>query len=99
MVRAFHKHQATDKGFGISAGPEAPAALAASFARRGYTVKDGDSPWTLGMDDHALIAVLAGGFADAAAETKALDSGTLKEWRAIDRRGAVVGHTDTLALP
>lgn len=99
LAHAFHQHQATDKGFGVSAGPEAPTALATAFSRRGFTVREGDSPWQLGEADRALVSSLADGFADAVAETKTIGAATLKDWRAIQRTGAVVGHTDTLALP
>lgn len=99
MAAAFHAHQKTDKGFGVSSGPDAPAVLAAAFTRAGYNVEEGDSPWVLGPADQGLIDELATGFAGAVAETGALSAGALDDWRAIRRTGAVVGHTDTLALP
>jgi hypothetical protein len=46
-----------------------------------------------------LIADLAIGFAEAVRETGRIEASILAEWRAIARTGAVVGHTDTLALP
>jgi SAM-dependent methyltransferase len=99
MAAAFHAHQKTDKGFGVSSGPDAPAVLAAAFERVGYTVEEGDSPWVLGPPDQHLIHELASGFASAVAETGALAGSALDDWRAVRRTGAVVGHTDTLALP
>jgi SAM-dependent methyltransferase len=99
MVAAFHAHQQTDKGFGPSAGPAAPAALAAAFRAQGCTVSEGDSPWLLGPSDKLLVDALAPGFANAVAETGMVDAATIAAWRASPRTGAEVGHTDTLAIP
>jgi SAM-dependent methyltransferase len=99
MVAAFHAHQMTDKGFGASAGPTAPAHLADAFRASGYSLLEGDSPWELGADDADLIRQLAAGFADAVSETGKLDSRTIDAWRRAPHTGAVVGHTDTLAIP
>lgn len=97
---AFNAHQKTDKGFGVSAGPDAPAVMAAAFRRLGYAVHEGESPWVLqGRHDAGLVGELAQGFAGAVAETGHVDAAALANWRAITRAGAVVGHTDSLALP
>ena len=95
---AFHAHQTTDKGFGRAAGPGAPAALARALAAHGYRVEEGASPWVLGSAEQALIRDLASGFAVAVAETGVVPAATIADWRHIDRTGAIVGHTDTLAL-
>ena len=99
MLAAFHAHQRRDKGFGPAAGPDAPDALSEAFAAAGYAVQEGDSAWRLDGGDAALIAELAAGFADAARETGQVDAPTIAAWRTVIRTGAVVGHTDTLALP
>ena len=99
MTEAFHRHQGRDKGFGPAAGPGAPDLLSESFAAAHYTVREADSAWRLGEADAALIADLAQGFAAAVEETDAVDAASIKTWRALARTGAVVGHTDTLALP
>jgi SAM-dependent methyltransferase len=99
MTAAFHDHQKTDKGFGVSSGPQAPAVLAAAFRSAGYTVHEGDSPWVLGPADQHLIDELAAGFASAVAEMRAVAKNAIEAWSALKRIGAVVGHTDTLALP
>jgi hypothetical protein len=96
---AFHAHQAGDKGFGPSSGPAAAPALGATFQSAGYEVDEGDSPWRLGANDARLIADLASGFATAAAETGQVDPEAIAAWRTVVRTGAVVGHTDTLAIP
>ena len=99
MAEAFHAHQARDKGFGAAAGPHAPDALGEAFATAGYSVEEADSAWRLGEADAALITDLARGFADAVRETGQVDAKLIAEWAAITRSSAVVGHTDTLALP
>lgn len=100
LTAAFHRHQMTDKGFGVSAGPTAPAHLADQFRLEGYLVEEGDSPWVLtGARDAALVGELAKGFLSAVRETRAVDARTLDAWERIRHTGAEVGHTDTLAFP
>ncbi|MGD9801854.1 MAG: class I SAM-dependent methyltransferase [Hyphomicrobiaceae bacterium] len=99
MLAAFCAHQTSDKGFGPSAGPSAAAALRTSFEAAGYDVTEGDSPWIIDASDRQLIADLATGFAGAVTETGAVDASRIASWSAVARDGAVVGHTDTLALP
>ncbi len=99
MSDAFHAHQKTDKGFGVSAGPDAPAALAKSFAALGYSVQEGDSPWLLARSDQTLIDALVPGYAGAVRETGRIAAGEIDGWLRLERRGSEVGHTDTLALP
>jgi SAM-dependent methyltransferase len=99
MAAAFRRHQAGDKGFGAAAGPMAPGLLAAAFDAAGYWVSDGDSGWRLEAGDEALIAELAQGFAAAVSETGLVPDAKVADWLAVSRTGALVGHTDTLALP
>ncbi len=99
MANAFHAHQATDKGFGLSAGPKAPAALAAAFKACGYSVREADSPWLLSRSDQVLVDALVPGFAGAVAETGLVPEAVTDAWLSVKRHGAEVGHTDTLALP
>ncbi|MGE0626827.1 MAG: class I SAM-dependent methyltransferase [Hyphomicrobiaceae bacterium] len=99
MLAAFNIDQQTDKGFGTAVGPDAAAELAKAFRRKGVHVMEAESPWALGTADAPLIAELARGCADAAAKTGRVADAIVDDWRSIDRRAAVVGHTDTLALP
>jgi SAM-dependent methyltransferase len=99
MAAAFHAHQATDKGFGAAAGPLAPQALAGAFKAARYDVAEGDSPWLLGTSDGALLRELVPGFAGAVAATQRVAQTTIDGWLSVARTAAVVGHTDTLALP
>ncbi|HET6925434.1 MAG TPA: class I SAM-dependent methyltransferase [Hyphomicrobiaceae bacterium] len=99
LLEAFHTHQRRDKGLGPAAGPDAPDALSEAFSATGYSVSEGDSAWRLGSSDATLIAELARGFAAAVAETGLVNASTVAAWSALSRSGAIVGHTDTLALP
>jgi SAM-dependent methyltransferase len=99
LAAAFRSHQARDKGFGVAAGPIAPALLSAAFDEAGYTVSEGDSGWRLSTGDEALIEALAAGFAAAVRETRLVPDATLSDWLTVGRTGALVGHTDTLAMP
>lgn len=99
MASAFRAHQVRDKGFGESAGPMAPALLAAAFDAAGYAVSEGDSAWRLEAGDEALIAALVPGFAGAVRETELVPEPKIADWLKPRRTDALVGHTDTLALP
>jgi hypothetical protein len=99
LAAAFRAHQARDKGFGPAAGPIAPALLAAAFDEAGYAVSEGESGWRLAAGDDAVIAALATGFAAAVHETRLVPELQGAEWLAVRRTGALVGHTDTLAVP
>jgi SAM-dependent methyltransferase len=99
MAAAFRSHQVTDKGFGPAAGPMAPQLLAAAFDAAGYAVSEGDSTWRLEGGDEALIAQLIPGFVHAVREARTVPENTVEAWLKIQRTQALVGHTDTLALP
>jgi SAM-dependent methyltransferase len=99
MAAAFRSHQGRDKGFGPAAGPIAPTLIAAAFDEARYTVSEGDSGWRLDAGDAALIDVLATGFAAAVRETRLVPEAKVADWLKVARTGALVGHTDILALP
>jgi SAM-dependent methyltransferase len=99
LALAFRTHQTRDKGFGPAAGPIAPALLAAAFDEAGYAVSEGDSGWRLEAGDEPLIGALAAGFAAAVRETQLVPEEQVANWLAVSRTGALVGHTDTLAVP
>jgi SAM-dependent methyltransferase len=99
MAVAFRSHQGRDKGFGPAAGPIAPALIAAAFDEAGYTVSEGDSGWRLDAADGPLIETLATGFAAAVRETRLMPEAKVADWLTVRRTGALVGHTDILALP
>jgi SAM-dependent methyltransferase len=99
MVAAFRSHQGRDKGFGPAAGPIAPTLIAAAFDEAGYSVTEGDSGWRLDAADVLLIDTLATGFAAAVRETRLVPEDKVADWLTVRRTGALVGHTDILALP
>jgi hypothetical protein len=99
MAAAFRSHQAGDKGFGPAAGPLAPVLLAAAFDEAGYAVSEGDSGWRLDAGNGALLDTLATGFAAAVRETRLVPESKVADWLTVRRTGALVGHTDILALP
>jgi hypothetical protein len=101
MIQAFHAHQATDKGFGPAAGPQAVALLAQGLRAVGYTVSTGPSPWQLTGADRDLIAALASGTADAATQTGQVPHHRAAAWADARRSAGTceIGHTDLLAWP
>ncbi len=101
VTSAFHAHQMTDKGLGVSLGPTAPLSLSDQFKLADYSVMEGDSPWELGdrAGDAELVAELQAGFATAIPETGKVDAKSFESWVRLKRTGAIVGHTDTLAIP
>lgn len=102
ILDAFHRHQGTDKGFGVSAGPRAGLLLAEALRARGYEVREGASPWRLAAaQDAPLVAELALGIVQAVRETGLVAEPGLSSWLDARVSGAscVVGHTDLLAVP
>lgn len=99
VLAAFLAHQKTDKGFGVSAGPDAPRALRDAFAQNGFAVHDASTPWLLEAPrDAALMRELAHGIAQATQETGRLDPARIGSWRMAARVSARIGHRDFLAL-
>lgn len=97
---AFNSHQTTDKGFGAAAGPQATHRLAAAFAKAGYAVSTGDSPWKLTPPaDAELIRQLADGIANAVRETGRIPEPELAAWRAAHgpQAAVTIGHLDLFA--
>src|SRR5690606_17274244 len=82
MREAFDRHQRTDKGFGPAAGPNASDALAAAFARYGYSVVRGKSPWVLDAHHRTLRRELERGWASAVRETGLVHPATIDDWLA-----------------
>jgi SAM-dependent methyltransferase len=101
VLAAFHRHQSGDKGFGPAAGPQATGILARAFSEKGYSVREGASPWHLGTPDAALIRQLAEGIASAALETQSLPDAVVADWHRARLEAAAcrIGHLDLLACP
>lgn len=99
-LRAFHAHQATDKGFGLAAGPKAVDIMQRRLLDYGFQVSIAPSPWELDRThDAELIHALATGSAKAVGETGLLDATTLASWKTArqDAQACMIGHWDLLA--
>ncbi len=101
VLRAFHAHQRTDKGFGVAAGPGATQRMHDRFAARGFVVEQAPSPWILGPEDKSLMQALCVGSARAVAETGMVPEADLSSWLQAHRqaRRCEIGHWDLLAVP
>jgi SAM-dependent methyltransferase len=99
ILQAFNDHQATDKGFGPSAGPHATYALLRGFRALGYDVTTGDSPSHL--HEAPLIRDVVDCVVQAARDTGRVAADRIADWRAARSAGATctIGHTDLLATP
>lgn len=101
MREAFHAHQATDKGFGPAAGPEAVPIMTKAFAKAGYAVTCEPSPWHIGTDMAGLARQLVTGFAGAVGETGHVGQTEIEAWLAARLTGVTceTGHQDLFATP
>ena len=100
VLAAFHRHQASDKGFGPAAGPKATTCLQQAFSLGGYEVMTAPSPWMLNAQEHPdLMLALGQGIGEAAAHFA--DQAAIASWQdALHyRRHAVIGHQDLFARP
>lgn len=106
-VRALvNRHQRTNKGFGLAAGPDAPTVAAGHLEAHGYVVQRAASDWHLEPDAPALQRALVEGWAQAAADMSPQTRPAILGWR--DRRlthidagrsRLVVGHEDLAGWP
>ena len=101
MLKAFHAHQKTDKGFGVAAGPEATSIMQRELTARGFQVALAPSPWKIDQSEAAFIDALATGSAAAVRETGLLNEQDIEQWLAarIAAQHCTVGHWDILATP
>jgi hypothetical protein len=101
VLRAFHAHQSTDKGFGAALGPKAGECLQTLLQGRGFTTACAPSPWRMDHHDHALIEKLALGTASAAREMGMLANGAVDQWEQgrVQANRCEIGHIDLFAYP
>jgi SAM-dependent methyltransferase len=101
MLKAFHAHQQTDKGFGVAAGPNAAGVMETLLKARGFAVSSAQSPWKLAAADRNLIEQLAIGSAGAVLETKQVSAEEVNAWRQSRSvaQTCEIGHTDLYARP
>jgi hypothetical protein len=106
ILRLFHVHQHSDKGFGPALGPSAAAWAAERFDALGFAVVQGDSDWILGPSDRKIQDALLAGWAQAAQASGAIASSSVSRWLR-QRRSHLeagrsrmrVGHCDIFARP
>ncbi len=101
MLKAFHAHQKTDKGFGVAAGPDASAIMKRELAARGFQVTLAPSPWKIDQAEAAFMRALATGSAAAVRETGLLSTQEVEQWLAarVSAQHCSIGHWDILATP
>ncbi len=101
MLKAFHAHQKTDKGFGVAAGPDATSIMQRELTARGFQVTLASSPWQSDQTEAEFIHALATGSAAAVRETGLLNEQDVEQWLAarISAQHCTVGHWDILATP
>jgi hypothetical protein len=102
----FRRHQAGDKGFGLSLGPGAAQALAELFSSRGVVCETERSDWRIGPNAAAMLRRLAAEAAAVALEVDPSRRAQIDQWLAdrnhqigIEEASLTVGHLDLLALP
>ncbi|WP_105430499.1 class I SAM-dependent methyltransferase [Neorhizobium sp. T6_25] len=105
VLASFNAHQLSDKGFGLSLGPQAWETLADCLRENGYTVRTAESPWTMAADDRELQRLFLDGVVRAVYEYGQLDESEIRDWadfrrKMVDREGSLcqVGHQDILAI-
>jgi hypothetical protein len=101
VLRAFHAHQSTDKGFGAALGPRGAERLQSLLQGRGFTTACAPSPWVMDHHDHALIEQLALGTASAVREMGMLANGAVDQWKQarVQASHCEIGHIDLFAYP
>lgn len=101
MLKAFHAHQQTDKGFGAAAGPTAAGVMETLLRARGFAVSSASSPWKLDTTDHDLIEQLATGSAGAVRDTGLVSQQEVDAWHRsrCQASACTIGHTDLYARP
>ena len=101
VLRAFHAHQSTDKGFGAALGPRGAERLQALLQSQGFTTACAPSPWRMDHHDRTLIEQLAMGTAGAAREMGMLENSVIDQWEQTRRQAShcEIGHIDLFAYP
>jgi hypothetical protein len=101
VLRAFHAHQSTDKGFGAALGPRAAERLQSLLQGRGFTTVCAPSPWRMDYRDRALIEQLALGTASAVREIGMLANSAIDQWEQarLQASHCEIGHIDLFAYP
>ena len=101
VLRAFHAHQSTDKGFGAARGPRGADRLQSLLEGKGYITACELSPWRMDYHDRTLIEQLAMGTASAAREMGMQETSVIDQWEQARRQAShcEIGHIDLFAYP
>jgi hypothetical protein len=101
VLRVFHAHQSTDKGFGAALGPRAAERLHSLLQGKGFITACAPSPWCMDHHNHALIEQLALGTASAVREMDMLANSAVNQWEQARRQASYceIGHIDLFAYP
>jgi hypothetical protein len=100
VLKAFHQHQHTDKGFGSAVGPAAPERLQSLLKAHQFITASSPSPWVLDHTDRSLIEQLASGTAEAVREIDTISSTIVNQWEQSRRQASrcEIGHMDLFAF-
>ena len=96
ILKAFHQHQRTDKGFGSALGPTASECLQSLLRDQQFTTVCAPSPWILNHQDSALIKQLSIGTAEAVREMASLAVTSVNQWEQSRMHASrcEIGHID-----
>ena len=96
ILKAFHQHQRTDKGFGSALGPTASECLQSLLRDQQFTTVCAPSPWILNHQDSALIQQLSIGTAEAVREMATLAVTAVNQWEQSRMHASrcEIGHID-----
>jgi hypothetical protein len=101
VLRAFHAHQSTNKGFGAALGPRGADRLQSLLEGKGYITACEPSPWRMDYHDRTLIEQLAMGTASAVPEMGMQETSVIDQWEQARRQAShcEIGHIDLFAYP
>jgi hypothetical protein len=99
ILKAFHQHQITDKGFGSALGPAASERMQSLLRECHFSTVCASSPWILDNHDHLLIEQLAIGTARAVREINTIPNHLVDQWEHSRRQASKceIGHVDLFA--
>jgi hypothetical protein len=99
ILKAFHQHQITDKGFGCALGPTASERMQSLLREYDFNTFCAASPWILDNQDHRLIEQLAIGTAGAVREINTIPNHLVDQWEQsrCQASNCEIGHIDLFA--
>ncbi len=99
ILKVFHQHQITDKGFGSALGPAASNRMQSLLQDSHFNTVCASSPWVLNDHDHNLIEKLAIGTAGAVREINTIPNHLVDQWEQSRRQASncEIEHMDLFA--